>query len=168
MPSRAQHTHSLSLLPPAASPVIFPPAGARHLAVDRPSRASNDQISPTTVIPYHRSYLATILSSQNRTTCEEPPSGSPTTGSHRRGPPPDAVTPPLAGAWARAHGAYPCCSALPWAGWAACPRSLGRNLPPVQLPENSFSFSFFHFFFLFSYIYAYIDILCTKNSLNKL
>jgi hypothetical protein len=28
--------------------------------------------------------------------------------------------------------------------------------------------SFFHFFFLFSYIYSFTDILCTKNSLNKL
>jgi hypothetical protein len=52
----------------------------------------------------------------------------------------------------------------PTLGWAENP----PPPPPAQLAGNPFSFSFFHFFFLFSYIYAYIDILCTKNSLNKL
>jgi hypothetical protein len=47
-------------------------------------------------------------------------------------------------------------------GWAKFPP------PPTQLAENLFSFSFFHFFFPFSYIYLYTNILCTKNSLNKL
>jgi hypothetical protein len=139
-------------------------ASARHLAVDRPSRASNDQISPTTVIPYLRSYLATIPSSQNQTTSEEPPSGSSTIGSHRRGSPPDAVTPlslargPTPMAPARAvpllHG-----PAGPLAPPARAPALAGPKIRPAQLAGNSFSFSFFHFFFLFIYIYIHIHIL---------
>jgi hypothetical protein len=45
---------------------------------------------------------------------------------------------------------------------------LGQNLPPAQLVENPFFFFLFPFLFPFSYIYLYADILCTKNSLNKL
>jgi hypothetical protein len=44
---------------------------ARHLAVDRLSRAPSDQINPTSIIPYLRSCLATIPSTQNRVTGEE-------------------------------------------------------------------------------------------------
>jgi hypothetical protein len=148
-------------------------ASARHLTVDWPSRASNDQISPTTVIPYLRSYLATIPSTQNRTTGEEPPSGSPATGSHRRGPPPDAVT-----TLSLARGPTPMVPAAPFrssVGWLgrlpACVHlsSLGQNLPRPSYQGIPFLFPFFHFFFLFSYIYRHIfDILCTKNNLNKL
>jgi hypothetical protein len=52
------------------------------------------------------------------------------------------------------HGPPP----VPALGWA--------EIPPAQLAGKSLFF--FHYFFLFSYIYAYIDILCTKNSINKL
>jgi hypothetical protein len=57
--SRAQRTHPLLLLHPAASPAISPAAGARHLTVDRPSQAPSSQIDPTTVIPYPHPCLAT-------------------------------------------------------------------------------------------------------------
>jgi hypothetical protein len=90
----ASTTH---LFPSPITPVVLAgdltAASAHHLVVDQPSRAFNDQISLTTVIPYLRLYLATIPSTQNRTTGEEPPSGSPAIGSYRRGPPPDAFTP---------------------------------------------------------------------------
>ena len=140
-------------------------AGARHLIVDRPSRASNDQISPTTVIPYLRSYLATIPSSQNRTTGEEPPSGSPTTGSHRRGPPPDAVTPlslargPAPTAPARAVPLLRGSAGPP--ARARSPTLAGPKSPPAQLAGNSFSFSFFPFLFP---IFIYIHILIFYTS----
>jgi hypothetical protein len=133
---------------------------ARHLTVDRPSRASNDQISPTTVIPYLRSYLATIPSTQNRTTGEEPPSGSPATDSHRRRPPPDAVTPlslargPTPTVPARAVPLL-CGPAGPPAR-ARAPELAGPKSPPAQLAGNSFSFSFFPFLFP---IFIYIHIL---------
>jgi hypothetical protein len=52
---------------------------------------------------------------------------------------------------------------------ARVPRAwLGRNPPPTRLAGNSFFFFFSHFFSPFSYIYLYADILCTKNSPNKL
>jgi hypothetical protein len=44
----------------------------------------------------------------------------------------------------------------------------GPNHPLAQLARNPFSFLFSLFFFPFSYVYLYADILCTKNSLNKL
>jgi hypothetical protein len=91
-------------------------------------------------------------------------------------PAPRCYPPPLADAWAHAHGVRPRRAAPLWAGWAAypCSRARPRSLgeippPPAQLAENSFSFSFFPFLFpIFIYIYLYTDILCTKNSLNKL
>jgi hypothetical protein len=66
------HTSSLPIAPGRLAG-DFTAAGTRHLAVDRPSRASTGQIDPTSIIPYLRSCLATILSTQNRTTSEEPP-----------------------------------------------------------------------------------------------
>jgi hypothetical protein len=126
-------------------------ASARHLIVDRPSRASNDQISPTTVIPYLRSYLATIPSSQNRTTGEEPPSGSPTTGSHRRGPPPDAVTP-----LSLARGPAPTAPAraVPLLRGSAGPPARARSptLAGPKSPPGPVSMEFL-FFFLFPFIF---------------
>jgi hypothetical protein len=59
--------------------------GTRHLTTDRLFQAPTSQIDPTSVTPYLRLCYATILSIQNWTTGEEPPSGSPTTGFHRRG-----------------------------------------------------------------------------------
>jgi hypothetical protein len=51
------------------------------------------------------------------------------------------------------------------------PRALapaGPKSPPAQLAGNPFSFFFSLFFFPFSHIYLDANILCTKNSLNKL
>jgi hypothetical protein len=69
---------SLARTPP--SPIVpssladdFTVAIARHLAVDRPSRAPSDQINPSTIIPYPYSCLTTIPSTQNQTTGKEPP-----------------------------------------------------------------------------------------------
>jgi hypothetical protein len=148
----------------------FTAAGTRHIAMDRPPRASTGQIDPTSVIPYLRSCLATFPSSRNRATGEEPPWNF--TGG-RFSPPRTASSPLTPFPPPRWHvGPRPrCrpCTVPRW--WATCPRAsaLGWDeIPPTQLAGNPFSFSFFHFFFLFSCIYAYIDILCTKNSLNKL
>jgi hypothetical protein len=136
-------------------------ASARHLAVDRPSRASNDQISPTTVIPYLRSYLATIPSTQNRTNGEEPPSGSPATGSHRRGPPPDAVTP-----LSLARGptpTAPACAVPLLRGPAGPPaRARAPLLAGPKSPPGPVSREFLFFFLFsisFSYFHIYIHIL---------
>jgi hypothetical protein len=87
MSSQAQRTHPLLVLHPAASPAISPAAGARHLAMDRPSQAPSGQIDPTTVIPYPCPCLATTPPSQNRGPGGEPPRTSPAVG-------PDRVTPP--------------------------------------------------------------------------
>jgi hypothetical protein len=82
---------------------------------------------------------------------------------------------PLSGV--RAHATAPSTAVAPhsWANWAASTpaRALapgGPKSPPAQLAGNSFFFFFSHFFSPFSYIYVYLyaDILCTKNSLNKL
>jgi hypothetical protein len=64
------------------------------------------------------------------------------------------------------------------AEWAACTRGRAlararwaKNPPPAQLARNSlffFLFSFIFPIFIYIYIYSYIDILCTKNILNKL
>jgi hypothetical protein len=150
-------------------------ASARHLAVDRPSRASNDQISPTTMIRYLRSYLATISPTQNRTTDEEPPSRSPATGSHHRGPSPDVGTPlPLS----LVRGPTPTAPARavpllrgpagPPAHACAHLRSLGQHLPPGPVSRGFLFFFPFSISFSYFYIYTYIDVLCTKNGLNKL
>jgi hypothetical protein len=53
----------------------------------------------------------------------------------------------------------------------ARPRALapaGPKSPPAQLAGNPFPFLFSLFFFPFSHIYLDANILCTKNSLNKL
>jgi hypothetical protein len=111
------------------------------------------------MIPYPRPCLATTPPSQNRAPGREPPQTSPAVEPNRFTPPPSPAPrcypPPLADAWAHAHGVRPRRAAPPWADWAAClrPRSLGRNSPPAQLAENPFSFSFFHF-----HIYIYILI----------
>jgi hypothetical protein len=70
-PSTA-HTSPSSIVPSSLAG-DFTAAGTRHLAMDRPSRASTGQIDPTFVIPYLHSCLATIPSTQNRVTDEEPP-----------------------------------------------------------------------------------------------
>jgi hypothetical protein len=97
MSSRAQRTHPLLLLRPAASPAISPTVGARHLAVDRPSQAPSCQIDPTIVIPYPRPCLATTPTSQNWDPGGEPRWTSPAVGLRPVRPPPSVVSlPPLA------------------------------------------------------------------------
>jgi hypothetical protein len=48
-------------------------AGARHLAVDRPSRAPSDQINPSTMIPYPYPCLTTSPTTRNWNHGGEPP-----------------------------------------------------------------------------------------------
>jgi hypothetical protein len=61
-----------------------------------------------------------------------------------------------------------------WASWAvslaraSARAQVGRKSPPAHRERKSFFFFFSHFLFPFSHIYLYADILCTKNSLNKL
>jgi hypothetical protein len=104
-------------------------AGTRHLTADWLFQAPTGQIDPTSVIPYLRPCYATIPSIQNRTTGEEPPSGSPATGSHRRGRtallPPNTVTSSprwCVGPCPRRHPLAPC----PVAGLAG-PIARGRT-----------------------------------------
>jgi hypothetical protein len=170
MSSRAQRTHPLLLLHPAASPAISPAVGARHLAVDRPSQAPSGQIDPTTVIPYpppvpcHHSTVTgprprqriTADFTGGRAQPVRPPPPPPS-------PPPSAINLPLP--LARGPASFPRSRAK----WATCPRGRARprsarpKSPPAQLAEEiSFLFPF-----IFLYICIYIDILCTKNSLNK-
>jgi hypothetical protein len=153
MLSRAQHTHSISLLKPAASPAIPTVAGARHLAVDRPSQVPSGQIGPTTVIPCPRPCLAMTPSSQNQNPGEEPLRTSPAVGLQPVRPPhhpllaPSAspslwhvgprprrrprVVPPLAGQ----VGCLPTRPRAPALGWA--------ESPLAQLAEEiSFLFPF--------------------------
>jgi hypothetical protein len=152
----------------------FTVASARHLAVDRPSRAPSDQINPSTVTPT----LAYALPPSSRRKTGPPTKNrrgiSPATGSPRREPPfprhfpltpstpsslargPAPIVPSPAGGPAR-----------PPAPTARVRARLGRN-PPDPVSRKSLFFFLFHLFFLFTCIYAYIDILCTKNSLNKL
>jgi hypothetical protein len=146
-----------------ASPAISPPREPPP-AVDRPSRASTGQIDPTSATPYLRPCFATIPLTQNQTIGEEPSSGSPATGSPRRGLtallPPDAVTPPpLSGVWARAHGVrsrrpldlFVGCLG-PFSRGTARPRSAGPKSPSrAQLTENPFPFSFPIFIYICIY-----------------
>jgi hypothetical protein len=83
--------------PSPIAPGSLTVASACHLVVDRTSRAPSNQINPTSIIPYLRSCLATIPSTQNRVTGEEPPWNF--TGGRYPPPPSDA--------WARAHGVVP-------------------------------------------------------------
>jgi hypothetical protein len=98
MSSQAQRTHPLLLLRPAASPAIFLAAGARHLAVDRPSQAPSDQICPTTVIPYPACALPPLHCHRTGTPAENrrgPHRRSGPTGSPPPSPPPSVVSLPL-------------------------------------------------------------------------
>jgi hypothetical protein len=151
-------------------------AGTRHLTTGRLFQAPIGQIGPTSVTPYLRPCYATIPTTQNQTTDEEPPSESPAVGSYRRGRtvvPPDAITPPLAAVWARAHDVTP--RAVPrrgpsWADHRAGARapSAWPNSPPPPPRAQLTRKTLFLFFFLFLHICIYIDILCTKNSPNIL
>jgi hypothetical protein len=109
------------------------------------------------MIPYPRLCLATLSPSLNRDPGGEPLRGL--TGGQAR-----PVHPSLSLAPRRQP---PPPFALARARWAKNPPSLVSSEFLFLFPF-SISFSFFYFFFLFSYIYSYIDILCTKNSLNKL
>jgi hypothetical protein len=99
--------------------------------------------------------------------------GSPAPSDRGAVPPPSA----LANVWARSDAVAPThLRRLPAHG-----PQLGRKrarasalapgwaeIPPAQLAGISFFFFFSHLFSPFSYIYLYADILCTKNSPNKL
>jgi hypothetical protein len=81
----------------------FTAVGTRHLAMNRPSRASIGQIHKTSIIPYLRSCLATIPSMQNRTTGEEPSrnfTGDRFSSPRTASPPPTRLPPPPSDAWA--------------------------------------------------------------------
>jgi hypothetical protein len=121
-------------------------AGARHLAVDRPPRASTGQIGPTSVIPYLRPCLATTPSVKNRATDEEPPRNF--TG--------DRFSPPLQPSSLWRVGQRPRRSPAPFlpsvgrlGRLPARPRSAWPISPPAQLAEKTLFFFLFHFFFLF-------------------
>jgi hypothetical protein len=92
-------------------------AGARHLAVDRPSQAPSGQIGPTTVIPYPRPCLATTPPSQNRDPGGEPPRTSPAVGPDRFAPPPR-------------HPLAPSASPSPW-HVGPRPRRCPHAVPPL-------------------------------------
>jgi hypothetical protein len=83
-------------------------------------------------------------------------------------------TTPLPDVWAPRHGAVPRRRPAQM-GQLGRKRTRARALAPggpksplAQLAENPFSFFFSLFFFPFSHIYLDANILCTKNSLNKL
>jgi hypothetical protein len=167
----ASLAHTSSPIAPGSLASDFTAAGTRHLAVDQPSRASTSQIDPASVIPYLCSCLATIPSTQNRTTGEEPPqnfTGDWFSLSRTAFPSPRRhYPPPPYDAWARTHGAVPALFPFPWADWAARreaarARPCWAEIPPVQLAGKSLFFFPFSIFFLFSYIYAYIDIYAPK------
>jgi hypothetical protein len=156
--------------------------GARHLTVDRPSRAPSDQINPSTMIPYPHPCLATSPATWNRNHDGEPPwnlvgvrffptpAGSP--------PPPSDHPTPSASPSLWHMGPHPRRRPRAVPRWRAklgrLPRGRARALartksPPTELAGKFLFFFLFPFLFpIFIYIYAYIDILCTKNSLNKL
>jgi hypothetical protein len=145
--------------------------------MDRPPQASTGQIDPTSVTPYPPLVLGHHPVHQEL--------------DHRRGtaigftgdrfspaadcsPSPLTLSPlSLSGVWARTHGvrrAVPAPREPYGPIWPRrrTPAPDQAEIPPGRLTWNSFSFSFSHFFFPFSHIYLYADILCTKNSLNKL
>jgi hypothetical protein len=137
---------------------------ARHLAVDRPSRAPSDQINPSTFIPYPHPCLPTSPITRNRNHGGEPPRNlvggrffrprpvrplpRPTT--RRRQPPPPS------GTWAHAHGAVPHWRAklgrLPARPHA---RPYWAESPPGPASRKLFIFFFCPFLFLF-FIYMFI------------
>jgi hypothetical protein len=146
--------------------------------MDRPPQASTGQIDPTSVTPDPRPGRATAPPSQNRTHGGEPPRDF--TGGRT---PVDSSLPvavqtpsaPLSSACGpaprhRPHAVSPAGgpSGPPAHEVARARARLGQKHPPAQLAEKPFLVFFSHFFSPFSYIYLYADILCTKNSLNKL
>jgi hypothetical protein len=146
--------------------------------VDRPPQASTGQIDPTSVTPYPRPCLASAPSSQNRTHSEEPPRDFTGNRTPVDSSLPVAVQTTLA-PLSLACGPVPRCrphtvspaggpSEPPAHAVARARARLGQKHPPTQLAEKHFLFFFSHLFSPFSYIYLYADILCTKNSLNKL
>jgi hypothetical protein len=148
-------------------------AGACHLVVDRPSQAPPAKLAhprnPLPLpVPCHHSVDA--KPGPRRRTAVEP---------HRRSnsgqfAPSNAIRSPPHWHVGPLPQRHPRSIPHWWADWAACPRARPPALGWAEIPpglatrENPFLFPFFHLFFLFSCIYVYIDILCTKNSLNKL
>jgi hypothetical protein len=155
------HTSS-SPIAPGSLAGDFTAAGTRHLAVDRPSRASTVQIDPASVIPYLFLCLSTILLTQNRTNGEEPPRNftSDRFSPPRTVSPPDAVTPLLNLTRGPAPTA-PSPHRLPFRGPpAARPRArapTGPKSPPAQLAGKSLLF--FLFSISFSYFHIFMHIL---------
>jgi hypothetical protein len=84
------------------------------------------------------------------------------------------LNPPSLACGPRATTPSPAVSPRCWASWTAsraharARARVGQNLPPAQQGRKSFSFLFSHFFSHFSHIELYANILCTKNSSNKL
>jgi hypothetical protein len=152
---------------------------ARHPPWTSHPGASTGQIDPTPVIPYPCPCLATAPPPQNRTHGGEPPRDF--TGSRAPVDFPLPITVqtlsaplPLPSMWARATAPFSAVS--PAGGPSGLPaRAAARALAPgwakiTPRPSLLEILSPFYFpiFFPFSYIYLYADILCTKNSLNKL
>jgi hypothetical protein len=156
--------HRSSSLPPPRPPIKGLPRA--------PCSTTPGLSHSTAMTPYSRSCFATIPSTRNRTTGEEPPSGSPATGSSppRTASPSNAVSPfPLWRVGPRPRRP-PRCHHSSWAVWAQlAATSRARTRPGQNPPPGLVSLESFYFFlFPFSYIYLYADILCTKNSLSKL
>jgi hypothetical protein len=118
--------------------------------------------------PYPHPCFATFPTARNQITGGEPPSSSNDRFSSRPNPPrhpPNTVTPPLAGMWARANGAIP--MPLTLAGQVgpparvatrACPGWAESPHPPSPVSqENPFPF-IFPIFFSHFHIYVYILI----------
>jgi hypothetical protein len=145
-------------------------AGARHLTVDRPSRAPSNQINPSTMIPYPHPCLATSPTTQNWNRGGEPPwnlvdgrffptpAGSPPPPAPVR--PTDTVSLPLP----LARGPAPTASSLrrlPLAGRAGPPaaRPRARTLArPKSLPTHLAGK--FLFFFLFPFLFPIFIYIC--------
>jgi hypothetical protein len=150
--------------PPRRGPAALGPAG---------------QIDPTPVIACPRPCSTTTSPPRNRTRGGEPPRITTTDRTPVDLPlPPLPPAPlnslPLAGMWAPHRSAGPPVLPRCWANWAAS--RAARALAPgwAEIPpdparqENPFSFLFSLFFSHFSHIELYANILCTKNSSNKL
>jgi hypothetical protein len=127
----------------------LPPMLRYHLPVAKPDRRRR-----TAVDPHHRSNPGRApLPLRYRQRRQPPPLSLAGGPAPPRRPPP---SPP--------HS---------WASWAA---SLARasatpkwaEIPPGPQGKEILFLFFFQFLFPFSHIYLYADILCTKNSLNKL
>jgi hypothetical protein len=136
-------------------------ADARHLAVDRPPRASTGQIGPASVTPTISRALPPLRRRRTGPPTKNRRGTSPaavlTAANRPFSPRPMPLPPPPSDVWARTHGVRPCRSSLPWAGWAACPRApaLGwAEIPPAQLAEKTL------FFFLFPFLFPIFTYLC--------